>query len=194
MPFHWCFPQSWTRPCLRCAWNPKGGWGIWRWWGQRRPWTSHKSSYFGLMIADGYLDSCARPAAAIKIEKFDMIRKAWWLTEEWGDHCLSEICFKIFIWKCLKFYNTRANVIFQFISCNLPKLCCALLEPGENGDVEFPSPLHICPSWHLLEDGIPQWFHTKVSQVARGIRGDESSPPNEGSLICTSRQMESFFH
>ena len=30
----------------------------------------------GLMIADGYLDSCARPAAAIKIEKFDMIRKA----------------------------------------------------------------------------------------------------------------------
>ena len=109
-----------------------------------------------------------------------MIRKAWWLTEGWGDHCLSDICFKIFIWKCLKFYNARANVIFQIISCNLPKLCCALLEPGENGDVEFPSPLHICLSWHLLEDGIPQWFHTKVSQVDRGIRRDECPPPNEG--------------
>ena len=43
-----------------------------------------------------------------------------------------------------------------------------------------------------VEEGIPHWFHTKMSQVAWGIIRDECPFPNEGSFICTSRQMYFF--
>ena len=78
----------------------------------------------------------------------------------------------------------------NLISCNLPKLCCLLVGPGENRAVEFPSPY--ADELTSVQEGIPHWFHTKMSQVAWGIIRDECPFPNEGSFICTSRQMYFF--
>ena len=107
-------------------------------------------------------------------------------------HLETEVHFEKLVWLKLKTCIAKTNFIFHSIISNLPKICWVLVGPGENWDVEFPSPMRM--SWNQYGRASPKWFHTKMSQVAQGIRRDECPFPNEGSLICTSRQMESFFH
>ena len=84
-------------------------------------------------------------------------------------------------------------ILFSIQFCNLPKFCCVLVGPGDNGVVEFPAPMHISLSWHQLK-GIPQLFNTKMWFKLLEGSGEMSvlSQMRDHSFICTSRQMYFF--
>ena len=76
-------------------------------------------------------------------------RERWVSCPNWGYHCPSEICCKIYFVSNKNLAMQEKMLFSNLISYNLPKLCCVLVGPGESRAVEFPSPMT------SVQEGIP---------------------------------------